>query len=423
MSRHIQPGVHRRAGHRERGVVSIVVALSLVVLIGFIGLALDLGKLYVTKSELQNSADACALAAARDLTGASPLSVSEAAGIAAASANAALFQSTPVAMTVDSNVTYSDSLDDAFEIKDGITYALASVQYVQCTTSQSGIANWFIQALNAIPGVSIANAAVSASAVATTGAAQTTCAIPVFVCTPASVSPPSTSYTVGQWLTSKVDSTNNGVYGGGNFGWANLSGGTGASQLASQLTGAGQCSLTTNQPIGNPGNIASIDTAWNSRFGIYKNGNGNSAGVTDFTGYSYTANTWTGTVNGQPGGAFSDFIQKRKSFTPYQGDSAAQLNTNGNPASQATYQAGADRRLALVPMVDCGALSSSGTHKTTAQSFACVLMLDPMQKGGNIDSVTLEYLGASDLPGSPCATQGIPGTGTGVGPKVPVLVR
>ncbi|MFM0028810.1 pilus assembly protein TadG-related protein [Paraburkholderia madseniana] len=423
MSHYIQSRKRRHAGHRERGAVSIIVALSLVVLIGFIGLALDLGKLYVTRSELQNGADACALAAARDLTGASPLSVSEAAGISAASANSALFQSTSIAMTVDSNVTYSDSLDDTFESKDSITYALANIHYVQCTTRQSDIANWFIQALNVIPGINIANAAVSASAVATTGAAQTTCAIPVFVCTPPTASPPSTSYAIGQWLGSKISSTSGGTYGGGNFGWANLSGGTGASQLKGQLTGAGQCSLTPNQPIGNPGNIASIDTAWNSRFGIYKNGNGNSAGVTDFTGYAYTPTTWTGMVNGQIGGAFNDFIQQRKSATPYQGDSAAGLSTNGSAASKATYQAGADRRLALVPMVDCSTLLTGGTHTTTAKSFGCVLMLDPMQTGGNIDSVTLEYLGASDLPGSPCATQGIPGAGTGVGPKVPVLVR
>jgi uncharacterized membrane protein len=35
----------------------------IVVLVGFIGLALDLGKLYVSKSELQNRADSCALSA------------------------------------------------------------------------------------------------------------------------------------------------------------------------------------------------------------------------------------------------------------------------------------------------------------------------------------------------------------------------
>ena len=62
----ISGGLRRNRNHpggrQERGVVAIIVALSLVVLVGFAGLALDLGKLYVAKSELQNSADACALA-------------------------------------------------------------------------------------------------------------------------------------------------------------------------------------------------------------------------------------------------------------------------------------------------------------------------------------------------------------------------
>ena len=79
-----QTGMRGAARRKERGAVAIMVALALVALIGFVGLALDLGKLYVVKSELQNSADSCALAAARELTGATiDLSVPEAAGISA----------------------------------------------------------------------------------------------------------------------------------------------------------------------------------------------------------------------------------------------------------------------------------------------------------------------------------------------------
>ncbi len=56
---------------KQRGAVAIVVALTLVVLIGFAGLALDGGQLqlYVSKTEQQNGADACALAASYELTG------------------------------------------------------------------------------------------------------------------------------------------------------------------------------------------------------------------------------------------------------------------------------------------------------------------------------------------------------------------
>ena len=45
----------------QRGVVAIVVGLTMAVMLGFVGLAIDGGRLYLTKTELQNAADACAL--------------------------------------------------------------------------------------------------------------------------------------------------------------------------------------------------------------------------------------------------------------------------------------------------------------------------------------------------------------------------
>lgn len=51
----------------EKGSVMIMVVLALVVLIGFTGLVIDGGSLYLTKSRLQNAADAAALAGAQSL--------------------------------------------------------------------------------------------------------------------------------------------------------------------------------------------------------------------------------------------------------------------------------------------------------------------------------------------------------------------
>ena len=51
----------------QRGVVVIVFGLMLVVLIGFAGLVIDLGRLFVIKTELQNAMDAWALSAASQL--------------------------------------------------------------------------------------------------------------------------------------------------------------------------------------------------------------------------------------------------------------------------------------------------------------------------------------------------------------------
>ena len=50
----------------ERGAVAVIVALMMVVLIGFGALAVDVGMLYAQKAQLQSGADAAALAIAQD---------------------------------------------------------------------------------------------------------------------------------------------------------------------------------------------------------------------------------------------------------------------------------------------------------------------------------------------------------------------
>ncbi|GGG71237.1 hypothetical protein GCM10011374_39890 [Kocuria dechangensis] len=49
----------------ERGAVTVIVALCLVVMLGFVALALDFGLMYSERAELQSSADAAALAVAQ----------------------------------------------------------------------------------------------------------------------------------------------------------------------------------------------------------------------------------------------------------------------------------------------------------------------------------------------------------------------
>lgn len=421
MNRHIQPGGRRGAGHRERGAVSIVVAVSLAVLIAFAGLAIDLGKLYVTKSELQNSADACALSAARDLTGAIDLKVAEADGITAGHLNRAFFQGSAVQLSTDSNVTFSTSLTSPFQPRTAISAATAAnVKYAQCSVNRTGIANWFIQVLNVLPGLNVAQASsVAARAVATVGAAQTTCAIPVFICKPGTAGPASPPpFKLGDWITSKQGSPP--VYGAGSFGWASLNGDKSASSIASQLTG-NQCTLpAVGMPLGSPGNKLSDSGAWNTRFGIYGGKyKGPANGTPDFTGFAYLA------TNYPAGNVYSDFVARRAAFAPYQGDGTPAPPksgfTTGGTATQSNYYSGADRRLALAPEVDCTQYLSA--KQANVLDWVCVLMVDPMQSGGGSPAVHLEYRGMASTPGNPCATQGIPGDVNAVGPQVPVLVQ
>ncbi len=75
-----------RAGNRQRGAVAVVTGLLLFVLMAFLGLVVDMGRLQVLKTELQNAADAAALAGGRELNG---TRAGVTAAIAAATATAA----------------------------------------------------------------------------------------------------------------------------------------------------------------------------------------------------------------------------------------------------------------------------------------------------------------------------------------------
>src|SRR5579862_558771 len=60
-------GTIRRRTRREEGQVIVIMVLFLVVLCGFAGLTIDIGRIYVAQRQLQEAVDAAALAAAQDL--------------------------------------------------------------------------------------------------------------------------------------------------------------------------------------------------------------------------------------------------------------------------------------------------------------------------------------------------------------------
>jgi Flp pilus assembly protein TadG len=417
------------AHRRERGVVAIMVALAIVLLFGFTALALDLGKLYIVRSELSNAADSCALAAARDLTGAVSLATSEAAGITVGGANKWLLQSQNVSLDVNKNVMYSKTFSGPYQTKDKYTSAdLKSIGYVRCTVAQDNINNWFMRVISA----ALAQSAVAATAVASTTQAQTTCALPMYVCQP----PAPATINIYDWLCSKsgpgspppCDKNT------GNFGWIDLGQGNGASATANLFSGYGQCNLPTSPTLNtNPGLKNSVPDAYNTRFGIYAGGQykGPADGPSDFTGYAYTSD-WLAAGNTQQS-SWADFLKQRLKFSPYQGDDVAGVYTGTtNPPASSNYTSGADRRLAIIPIVsNCSSVTGNST--VTVSSWACVLLLHPMTTNSNKDTIgtspmngwtMIQYLGAASAVGTPCATQGIPGsTSLAIGPKVPVLVQ
>ena len=404
---------------RQKGAVIILTAMSLLALLGFMGIALDFGHLFVVKTELQTAADSCALAAVQELDGGSDALVrATRAGKTAGNLNKVNFQGGAAGL-VDADVIFSDALNGSYSH----TFApVANAKYAKCTSTKAGMAPWMIQALTAVGGNTAFSATqgVVALGVATRASAQTNCALPIGIC-----SKPG-GYVTGEWILGAVNSREAVT---GQFRWLDFTGnGGGARELRDVLKGEGQCNLPGNNTVaGKPGNNGSAAFAYNSRFGLYQGNGGPPAdGIPDLTGYGWYSNsplTQPPYPNKHP-----IFVGKRVAFAAYQGDNRAPdtsgLQTVGRTYSGSLANVGTNRRIVPVPIVDCAAFDGLGGSGTIAiQGLACVLLLHPVKPGAGASTTKmwLEYRGlASDL-NSPCAVSGLAGN-TG-GPLVPALVQ
>ena len=423
---------------QQRGAVALVFALTLLLLIGFAGLAIDLGRFFVIKSELQNAVDACALAAASQLSPGqnNPAVLTRAVAYGrvfstggGAIQNRANFQSEVVAITAE-HITFSDALNGSYQ--DSLNANYNTARYAKCSYPLAGLPIFFMRVLNP----ALSTQTVSALAAATLAPSSSNCAIPVGVCkAPGGHAGNDFGLTVGQWLSAKSGT----AYGTGNFGWLDFTPPAGgAPELAALLTGSGQCELTTGDQVGEAGNIASLTEAWNSRFGWYKKGGGAqditlANAAPDYTGYAYSRDTnWPSGFNAYAGsstvpGALN-FEAARAAYRPYQGNTPLGIPSNVyDPSTSEQHLAyGQNRRLAVAPVVDCEVWNQGGAMPAV-EGWACVLMLNPIGVGTPKspemwDSAMLEFRGLSTniaMP-SPCSTAG--GAGR-FGPLVPVLVQ
>lgn len=104
--------LHLPCGQRQRGAVAILFGIVALVLFGFMALVIDLGRMYVTRTELQNAADAAALAGAKKLDQtAAGVTSGIAHAVAVAAQNRFKFSS-PVVITA-ANISVGSCPDDA----------------------------------------------------------------------------------------------------------------------------------------------------------------------------------------------------------------------------------------------------------------------------------------------------------------------
>lgn len=419
-------------GGREGGAIILTFSLMLLFLLGFAGIAIDLGRLFVVRTELQTAADSCALAAAQELDGQSTaITRAVNAGLTAGNMNRVNLQSSTwdgqAKLTAD-DITFRDASYTT-------TTAPASARYVQCQHMQSGISTLLLHAMTVASTTSYSNPnAVAASAVASRGHAQSSCPVPVAIRAKAGYGPPNYGFQVGEWVTIYGNKLGAGP---GEMGWYNLDGSSNANETAEELGEAGgNCGVKVGDVLGTPGAQTSVDKVWNQRFGVYKNNDAPGLSHPDFTGYAYTSANWK---NPLPQDAFKgtpaagshpsaeNYITKRARFASLAdtgtdlkdgsliafGDknklnSFKSLATPGASGEHARY--GYNRRLVVVPV-----LSSS----SAVIDFACMFMLAPLT--GPTDNGQMEFRGNAGAIDSPCTTGGL--AGGMAGPLVPVLVR
>jgi hypothetical protein len=419
----------RKSHHRQRGAMIVTAALVLLFLLGFMGIALDFGHLFVVRTELQTAVDSCALAAARELDKqGTAITRAQSAGRTAGNANRVNMQSATWSgqgQIVTAEITFRDAAYAA-------TTNPAVAVYAQCMHSQPNIRIWLMQAMGAFSGDTAGNPAtrsVTANAVATRASAQTTCPIPIAMKPKAGGTAPNYGFAVGEWAT-LIQAQN--ASAGGQIGWANLDGSNSASETESELEN--HCGTKVGDTLGTPGVQTSVADVWNERFGIYKNSGDPSSGRPDYSGYAYTALNWPAQFNayngpapGSPASA-QNFVTKRAAFascadtgTKVKGanscesitglslNSFQKLAVPGN-VTGGHMQYGLDRRIVTVPVID------GGNHVI---DYACMLMLQPLSIP--MTDTQLEFRGNAGAAGSPCTSSGL--AGGSAGPLVPVLVR
>lgn len=393
----------------------MTVALTLLLLLGFMGLAIDLGHLFVIRTELQTAMDTCALAAAQEMDGQpDSLERGKNAGITAGNLNAVDMQSATWSGKAQLGVGDIAYLDQAYLE----TNTVADVRFVRCAHTQADTATPLISTLSAFTGspAYASTMGVSASAIATLAPSQSACPIPLALRPKPGGTRPDYGFSPGEWvaLLSKATFTN------GQIGWANLDGSNSAAETTAELNG--RCGTRVGDQLGTPGVQSAVIDNWNARFGIYKNNGGPSVDHPDFTGVVYTSTNWA-----QQRNALGDFMQKRQTFTSCGTNittvAACETNTGltlNSFKSLATpgpngelRQYGTNRRLVAVPVVDDG---------LKVVDFACMLLLQPIPSPfSKNNDVMLEYVGNASVRGSPCTGSGLPGGTTG--PLVPALVR
>ena len=406
----------------QRGAVAITLGLTLIVLIGFAGLAIDLGRFFVIKAELQNAMDACALSAASQLRS----GAHDANALTRATAYGKVFFKTDVDNAVKNHVNFQSMVPNPDVLE--ITFASSNAgpfnvtdpneaQYVKCQYPLTDLPIYFMQVLNPL----LTTQTVSAMAVAKRELPNSSC-LPVVVCADGTTSP--YGLTEGQWLT-VISGPNQNV--GGFFGWGILSSPGGANQIKDALSGSYQCDVSmTGQQLYGKGLMSGLTKEWNTRFGLYASAMNPDTAPPDYTGYAYSdeaggnwqvpglvKNAYSGVNTLDP--TIPNFVTINNSLNlaqkQYQDESPQPIDfpidkyPKMQPPEEQKEKGRLYRRIAAAPIAQCPV--DNGPFTNVVNDWACLLMLNPFDESGSQTApkrkAKVEFLGLASDADSPCS--------------------
>jgi hypothetical protein len=248
--------------HDQSGAVAALTGIALIVLVGIGGLAYDVSRALALRAELESAVDAAALAGGSQLDG-----TSGAMGRAQSAAMGSL-------------VSNREALADAFEnnvaiVPADIAFLSARAPDVLATTDASASfirVNLTPRSLGLVFGVLTGAAGFNASAHAVAGYGTAICKVPpLLICNPdeATSSTFDGDAYIGRSFVLTPPPSGSGLWGPGNFGFLDV--GSGAADVKNAMgrnPPLTECFGTT--AVTKPGNVASADDWFNTRFDIYK---------------------------------------------------------------------------------------------------------------------------------------------------------
>lgn len=138
---------------QEHGAILYIVGASLFVLLGFLGLAFDLGHMYNNKSQLQNMADAAALSGATALNGTSAgiqLATDRARDVNGRLSNKTEFNNLGVTLA-EANVSFSTALNGTYVNKTSAQGNPANIKFVRVVIPPQTTEIFFAKVIPGIP--------------------------------------------------------------------------------------------------------------------------------------------------------------------------------------------------------------------------------------------------------------------------------